>query len=286
MKYLAHYVIIGALCFSGILSYAFYKKSISEEKEILENATYNLVKTWELPELLNEVSGIAWVNDSILACIQDEEGVIYNYNLKTEEIVFDVQFSEAGDYEGVALNDTDAYVLRSDGRIYEVLNFMSDSISVSHFDTPFNEDNNLESLTYNPKTKNLITVSKDEDLKEKNFKGLYEIPIATKIQKNSPVIKIDMNAEAFASFQKKQAEKTFNPSDIAIHPKSGDYYIVDGKNPKLLILSANGTFKDLHQLNKFHFAQPEGITFSPDGKLYIANEAANGVATIMEVTFD
>lgn len=286
MKYLAHYVIIGALCFSGILSYAFYKKSISEEKEILENATYNLVKTWELPELLNEVSGIAWVNDSILACIQDEEGVIYNYNLQTEEIVFDVQFSEAGDYEGVALNDTDAYVLRSDGRIYEVLNFMSDSISVSHFDTPFNEDNNLESLTYNPKTKNLITVSKDEDLKEKNFKGLYEIPIATKIQKNSPVIKIDMNAEAFASFQKKKAEKTFNPSDIAIHPKSGDYYIVDGKNPKLLILSANGTFKDLHQLNKFHFAQPEGITFSPDGKLYIANEAANGVATIMEVTFD
>ena len=286
MKYLAHYVIIGALCFSGILSYAFYKKSISEEKEILENATYNLVKTWELPELLNEVSGIAWVNDSILACIQDEEGVIYNYNLQTEEIVFDVQFSEAGDYEGVALNDTDAYVLRSDGRIYEVLNFMSDSISVSHFDTPFNEDNNLESLTYNPKTKNLITVSKDEDLKEKNFKGLYEIPIATKIQKKSPVIKIDMNAEAFASFQKKKAEKTFNPSDIAIHPKSGDYYIVDGKNPKLLILSASGTFKDLHQLNKFHFAQPEGITFSPDGKLYIANEAANGVATIMEVTFD
>ena len=209
MKYLAHYVIIGALCFSGILSYAFYKKSISEEKEILENATYNLVKTWELPELLNEVSGIAWINDSILACIQDEEGVIYNYNLKTEEIVFDVQFSEAGDYEGVALNDTDAYVLRSDGRIYEVLNFMSDSISVSHFDTPFNEDNNLESLTYNPKTKNLITVSKDEDLKEKNFKGLYEIPIATKIQKKSPVIKIDMNAEAFASFQKKKAEKTF-----------------------------------------------------------------------------
>ena len=286
MKYLAHYVIIGALCFSGILSYAFYKKSISEEKEILENATYNLVKTWELPELLNEVSGIAWINDSILACIQDEEGVIYNYNLKTEEIVFDVQFSEAGDYEGVALNDTDAYILRSDGRIYEVLNFMSDSISVSHFDTPFNEDNNLESLTYNPKTKNLITVSKDEDLKEKNFKGLYEIPIATKIQKKSPVIKIDMNAEAFASFQKKKAEKTFNPSDIAIHPKSGDYYIVDGKNPKLLILSASGTFNDLHQLNKFHFAQPEGITFSPDGKLYIANEAANGVATIMEVTFD
>ena len=286
MKYLAHYVIIGALGFSGVLSYAFYKKSVAEEREILENASYNLVKTWDLPELLNEISGIAWVNDSTLACIQDEEGVIYNFNLRSSEISYDVQFAEAGDYEAIALNENTAYVMRSDGRIYEILDFMNDSISVSHFDTPFNEENNVESLAFNSKTNNLLTLSKDEDLEEKHFKGIYQIPLATKKQKYNPIVKIDMNAEAFASFQKKKARKTFTPSDMAIHPKTGDYYIVDGKNPKLLILDANGNFKDLHELNTYHFAQPEGIAFSPSGTLYIANEAANGVANIMEVTFD
>lgn len=30
-------------------------------------------------------------------------------------------------------------------------------------------------------------------------------------------------------------------------------------------------------------AQPEGITFSPDGRLFIANEAHGGTATILEV---
>ena len=64
MKHLEYYVICGALLFSVGLSYAFYKKLIAEERQILEEATYNLVNTWELPELLNEVSGIAWVNDS------------------------------------------------------------------------------------------------------------------------------------------------------------------------------------------------------------------------------
>ncbi|MGO4912072.1 SdiA-regulated domain-containing protein [Leeuwenhoekiella sp. W20_SRS_FM14] len=286
MKYLAHYVIVGALCFSGILSYAFYKKSIAEEKEILENATYTIVKTWELPELLNEVSGLAWVNDSTLACIQDEDGYIYHYNLNSEEISYDVEFAENGDYEAIALDSTNAYIMRSDGRIFEVLNYMKDTLNVSHFNTPFDEDNNIESLAFNPKTRNLITVSKDKGLNEKRFKGIYEIPLDTKVQKENPVVQIDMNAEAFADFQKKKEQKTFNPSDLAIHPKTGDYYIVDGKKPKLLILNPNGSIKALHELNTFHFAQPEGITFSPDGKLYIANEAASGVATLMEVTLD
>ena len=80
MKHLEYYVICGALLFSVGLSYAFYKKLIAEERQILEEATYNLVNTWELPELLNEVSGIAWVNDSTIACIQDEEGAIYHFN--------------------------------------------------------------------------------------------------------------------------------------------------------------------------------------------------------------
>lgn len=284
MKYLSHYIISGVLILSGILSYAFYKKSIAEEREILENASYSIVNSWELPTLLDEVSGIAWVNDSTIACIQDENGVIYNFNLNTGEISNDITFGEDGDYEAIALHENDAYVMRSDGRIFEVKSFTSDTVAPRYFDTSFKSKNNMESLTYNPKTKSLVTIAKDKGLDKDRYKGLYSIPLATKIQDDPPLFKIDMQAKEFEAFQTKKEEKTFNPSDIAIHPKTGEYYIVDGKKPKLLILSPTGTVKRVHELNKFHFAQPESITFSPNGTLYIANEAADGVATLLEVT--
>ncbi|RXG25913.1 hypothetical protein [Leeuwenhoekiella marinoflava] len=284
MKYLSHYIIFGALIFSGVLSYAFYKKSIAEERKILENASYNIVNSWELPTLLDEVSGIAWVNDSTIACIQDEDGVIYNFNINTGEISNDIIFAEGGDYEAIALNENDAYVMRSDGRIFEIKSFASDAITPRYFDTSFGSKNNMESLTYNPKTNSLITVAKDKGLAKDRYKGLYSIPLETKIQDEKPLFKIDMQAKEFEAFRSKKEEKTFNPSDMAIHPKTGEYYIVDGKKPKLLILSPTGKIKIIHELNKFHFAQPESITFSPNGTLYIANEAADGVATLLEVT--
>ncbi|MEH6659022.1 hypothetical protein [Leeuwenhoekiella marinoflava] len=284
MKYLSHYIIFGALIFSGVLSYAFYKKSIAEERKILENASYNIVNSWELPTLLDEVSGIAWVNDSTIACIQDEDGVIYNFNINTGEISNDIIFAEGGDYEAIALNENDAYVMRSDGRIFEIKSFASDAITSRYFDTSFGSKNNMESLTYNPKTNSLITVAKDKGLAKDRYKGLYSIPLETKIQDEKPLFKIDMQAKEFEAFRSKKEEKTFNPSDMAIHPKTGEYYIVDGKKPKLLILSPTGKIKIIHELNKFHFAQPESITFSPNGTLYIANEAADGVATLLEVT--
>lgn len=284
MKYLSHYIIFGALLFSGILSYAFYKKSIAEEREILENASYNIINSWEMPTLLNEVSGIAWVNDSTLACIQDEEGVIYNFNLNTGEISDDITFGKDGDYEAIALKGDDAYIMRSDGRILEIKAYASDTIAPHYFDTSFKSKNNMESLTYNPKIKSLITVAKDEGLEKDPYKGLYAIPLETKVQDEKPIFKIDMEAEAFKAFEKKKEEKTFSPSDLAIHPKTGDYYIVDGIKPKLLIMSSTGKIKAVHELNTFHFAQPESITFSKDGKLYIANEAAGGVATLLEIT--
>lgn len=284
MKYLAHYVIFGALAFSGVLSYAFYKKSIAEEREILENASYNLVNTWEFPELLYEVSGIAWVNDSTLACIQDEEGVIYNFNLNTSEITKDTRFAKDDDYEAIALNGTMAFVMRSDGHIFEIADIMADTLMVSEFKTRFDSKNNMESLAYQPEHDRLITIAKDEGLDEDRYKGVYAIPLETHEQDEQPLFAIDLKWDAFKALEKKKIENTFKPSDIAIHPKTGDFYIVDGTSPHLLIVSASGSFKALHELNKFHFAQPESLTFSPEGTLYIANEAANGVATMFEVT--
>jgi len=262
--------------------YAFTTQSMYKVSK--ENKEYTINNTWELPDVLDEISGISWLKDGTIASVQDEDGIIFIYNLKQNKIVERIEFAGSGDYEGIAVNNNDAYVLRSDGTIYEISNFRSKSRTVQTFKTDFSAKNNLESLTLNSKNNSLIIAPKDRDIKD-DFKGLYQIPITSKSMDATPQIKINMNDGAFNSYKKKKAYKTFSPSDIAIHPKTGKYYILDGKNPKLLILDKDGTIEKVYKLDKNQFAQPEGITFSPDGTLYISNESGNNPASILQVNF-
>ena len=72
------------------------------------------------------------------------------------------------------------------------------------------------------------------------------------------------------------------PSALGIHPLSGDYYVSDGPKSKLLIMDASGNIKRLLELGK-DFKQPEGISFSPQGELFIANEGGKGSGNILQV---
>ena len=101
-----------------------------------------------------------------------------------------------------------------------------------------------------------------------------------------PVFKIDLLNEIFEGNAGKKKKGTINPSGIAIHPLSGDMYITDGRNAKLLITAAAGVIKKLYQLNNNEFAQPEGIAFNSAGDLFIANEGTNQSGNILHVKID
>jgi len=73
------------------------------------------------------------------------------------------------------------------------------------------------------------------------------------------------------------------PSDLEVLPATGDLYITDGANPKLLIMDAQGKPKALHHLSKSDFPQPEGISFSPSGELYLSSEGDKGSGLIARV---
>ena len=79
-----------------------------------------IVKTWNLPVVLKEISGIAVMDSVRLACIQDEVGSIFIYNTATSGIQEVIPFATTGDYEGIAIVDNTFWVLRSDGKLFEV----------------------------------------------------------------------------------------------------------------------------------------------------------------------
>ncbi|HEA29394.1 MAG TPA: hypothetical protein ENH91_05280 [Leeuwenhoekiella sp.] len=271
---LAVVVIITAFTFKG--------KGSSMTQETRND--YTIHNSWQLPEILNEVSGIVWLSDETIACVQDEDGVIFIYDLKDKKITDKIEFAGPGDYEGIAVHNNNAYVMRSDGTIFEVEKFRTKKIKVRKIETRFSSKNNMETITLDPKTNDLLIAPKDRDFND-GFKGIYRVSLNSHESDTEPFIKINMSDVAFKSYKKKKIYKTFRPSEVAVHPKTEEYYVLEGKDPKLVILDADGTIKSVHKLDKDTFAQPEGITFDPDGILYISNESGDNEANILQVSF-
>ena len=53
----------------------------------------------------------------------------------------------------------------------------------------------------------------------------------------------------------------------------------------LLIMDYSGTIKKFYQLGK-DFAQPKGITFSPQGEIFISNEGTKQSGNILKVEIE
>jgi len=227
---------------------------------------------------------MAWLDGDRIAAVQDEEGIIYIYNLKNKKIDKEIAFGKPGDYEGITTNKEDAYVLRSDGTIFEISNFEQSTRTVKTFKTPFSDKNNMETIAIDIQANTLLLIPKDRDLESDTYKGIYGFSLRTKKFQNDPLFKIDLGNPVLKKYRENNRYKTFRPSDMAMHPKTNEMYILDGAKPKLLILDTNGTIKKIYRLDKKLFPQPEGITFSPDGRLFISSEAKkNGNGSITEL---
>lgn len=278
-KVLNRFVFLGFVIIT-VLTFIQWK---SRKSSIASGNSYTIKQTWNLPKELNEISGISWLRDDLVTCVQDELGVIFIYDLAAKQIVNSIDFAEPGDYEGIAIHENDAFVLRSDGVIFQVENFESNSRRTSQFKTAFSKKNNMESIALNKLNSSLMIAPKDKGLKSTNDKGLYEIPIESKRMNVSPSFKISINDPVLESFQSKKITNTFSPSDLAIHPKTQLIYVLDGRGSTLVVLNKQGEIERVYMLDKKVFNQPEAITFDESGRLFIGNEGKGDNATIVEV---
>jgi uncharacterized protein YjiK len=241
----------------------------------------NVSQKWELPAELKEVSGIAYLSEDRFACIQDEQGIIYIYNTSSKQIEKQIPFTGPGDFEDIALVGTTAWVVRADGRLFEV---DMNGKAVKEHTTPLTVEQNIEGLTYDRKNNRLLITVKDEEPGGKSYKGIYAFDLAKKTMAAEPVSKIDVNNQIFQSTGEKK-RKIVKPSAIGIHPTTADLYIADGPNSRLLIMDSAGTIKNLLQLGK-SFEQPEGIAFGPQGEIFISNEGNKSPANILQISVE
>ena len=89
-----------------LLFFLFYNAVLSQESNshiLFEKAGYTFPyllnkpqKTWKLPKEMVEISGLSYVGKHRLACVQDEKGTIYIFNIKKGEVEKKNGFWEKG----------------------------------------------------------------------------------------------------------------------------------------------------------------------------------------------
>lgn len=250
--------------------------------ESKDDSDVNILISWLLPKELLEVSGIAWLDTDRFLCVQDEMGTVFIFNVQLNKIEEEIPFGPKGDYEGIALVGSTVYILRSDGDLFGIENYTSKERKVKMYETGLKKKQDSESLAYDKKNDRLLIAEKETGSKDSDYKGIYSFDLKTKKLVPEPVYKIDLTHEIFGK-TKGKTKNSISPSDININPSTGDIYILEGTKPKLLIMSAAGKLIKLYDLKKGDFPQPEGLTFSPDGKLYISNEGGDKEGNILQV---
>src|SRR5688572_8779567 len=85
-----------------------------------QSANIVIREQWDLPEDLKEISGIAYLGSDNFACVQDELGTIFIFNTGSGKIEKKIAFGGTGDYEGLTVNGDIAYIVRADGRLFEI----------------------------------------------------------------------------------------------------------------------------------------------------------------------
>jgi uncharacterized protein YjiK len=243
---------------------------------------YNLTRPSmiKLPDVLSEISGIAYYQkDNSVFAISDEKAVLYKVFLSKKMEIQKWKFSSKADYEDIVLVDSTFYILQSKGDITSLRFDSPDSITVKEYNFPLDGKNEFEVLYPDKDQKRLILLCKDCAADDKNSLSAWAFDLSSLTFSKSPAYVIDVR-KIEELMQEKKVK--FKPSAAAIHPLTGQLYIISSINKVLVVGDQSGVPETLYRIDPKLYKQPEGLTFSPEGHLLISNESADlGAADIM-----
>ncbi len=251
-----------------------------------------------LPYELREVSAVTSHGLDQVACVQDEDGIIFVYDLLSNSIVDQINFSGPGDYEGLAKVDSIFYVLRSDAQLFKLYR-QADSVIVNDSRLNITSQDN-ESLCYDARNKRMLLTPKSKLGSGPEFRGnraVYEIDIESGKLNQTPVFTIEVedlkNYALLNNIPLPRKEVNlltdsidyylkFKPSAIAVHPKTDEIYIISAVDRTLAVFDKSGNIMNFITLDPVLFNKPEGLTFLSNGDLVVTNEGQMGTPTLLK----
>ncbi|MEO0468291.1 MAG: SdiA-regulated domain-containing protein [Bacteroidota bacterium] len=257
----------------------------------------------EMPLQLQEGSCLSMMGTDKVVMMNDEHGHLFVFDLPRGEVIDRYRIRKDGDYEGVEIVDDVLYILRSDGRVYEVSDFTTENRTSEKYETELVEGD-TEGLGYDPETNQLLIACKNP-VEVKGRKGedyeraIYGFDLKEKKLSEEPFLVISFKAikewleiNANTSKEKERAEdfdekkkSSFMPSGIAVHPETGHYFLIASSGQLFLEVDREGEIIHAQHLPRKLYPQPEGICFLPDGSLLISNEGRTGRGSLLRFAY-
>ncbi|MBV6643982.1 MAG: SdiA-regulated domain-containing protein [Cyclobacteriaceae bacterium] len=262
---------------------------------VLDNAEtyYNLKKPdqkYFLPYVLSEISGLDYIGEDQVICVEDEGGKAYIYDFKARNIVHSIAFAKPGDYEGVEMIGDEVFVLESDGDVYRFTYTSEKKSKSKKYETDLTRENDTEGLGFDPVNNMLLIACKEEGEVDKNKvkgKAIYAFDQEDEKLKRKPRFNITNKdlVKFFESHKDRsyEAERLkFEPSGIAYHPIEKAFYLLASVGKLLVVLDQQGNIKTTYPISPRILNQPEGICFAPNGDMYISSEGEGDRGYIMK----
>lgn len=229
-------------------------------------------KTYDLPDILVEVSGVTVVDDQTLFCIQDEIGVVFSFDLKSGQTKEVARFSGSGDFEDIVYHNGQISVLRSDGMVFQFP--LDDADEVVQKELPI-ECPDAEGLFFGESSGVWYVACKEGQSSEsEKLRQVYAFDTALKGSAKE-ILQVDQR-EIKKLLRKKYPELEwdevkFNPSAVAVHPVSKALYVLSATHGFIAVFESN-QLSDIFPLPKKLYHKPEGIDFDQKGNLFLSSE--------------
>lgn len=243
-----------------------------------------------LPAELQEVSGLTVLPSGRLGAVQDETGTVFELDPATGAVVDALAFAGAGDFEGLALvPGRSLWALRSDGDLYEITRDADGAPTSRKIETALRSRNDTEGLAFDPASGRLLVACKEwpgEDPETgDNYDGVrtvYAFDLEAERVSARPVVALDRSV-----LDRPAAEGggAFKPSALAVHPLTGELYVLSSVRRALAVVGPGGALRALVDLPGGAAPQPEGLAFTADGTLYVASEGPAGPGTLLRFSY-
>lgn len=238
---------------------------------------------------LREISGLSPTDTAgVYLGIADEKGEIFFIDGNGGgTILRKVVFRDKGDFEGVEMAGKCLYAAKSNGDIYEISCWDQPSApKVSVYKTPLHKEDDVEGLCFDAKRKALLVACK-QNPDSAGLRRIFAFDLKTKQLSDQPVYTIDPEeVNRLVPLGDEDKHRRISPSGIAIHPVTGDVYVISTALKRLVVLDyRTGRIRYAVRLNKKLLPQPEGIAFDAQGNLHLSSEGKKGEGLILKFDY-
>jgi uncharacterized protein YjiK len=232
---------------------------------------------WRLPNMLQEISGLAATSDGRLFAHDDERAVIYEIDATRGRIVKSFALGESelnGDFEGLAIGPDGAFWLTtSRSELYRFREGVDGArVEFERFDAGLGGTCEIEGLAYLATEDSLILACKQNQARNMRDRiALYRWPFSGDARLWRRLPEADLAAAA--------AVRRFRPSSIEFDSRSGRMILLSANDAAMVELDLEGAVLSARELEGPH-PQPEGAAILPNGSLLISDEGGDGQARL------